>query len=637
MEMKRNHFEELEETMVLSQTQDTGYALELEVTVAESESQSFSNSEARIEVSMVAEEEKERKEEEEGEEVKTTTTTAHSDVNGSKDSKEPEKDERMDKVEGKVEKASTTVQEETRKRGAEEDVEPVLERIPSGEPSCGSDLIRINKDQFKIGRRTDNDEVIVSVLISRNHCILQRNKDTGDWSVTNLSSTDTLLNGRHIERNKTEPIKHGDTLQLSLAEVFKYKFLLVNKELEAAKCPRLEDSGNDLGGVLDRQRSFVELQKSERKDLEKQLTDKQQEQEQLKQELNKLLDDQKVTKECNEELNNQIIELQKKIEVGNATEMGLQQKYRELLGKLEEERLKFEEKLAAEKVRWQEALKESKQEKEKLELTHANQMEEMKEQLVKKQQEEWQKKVDNLLQEEKNVQTKLQSEKQLLEQRLKEMEEDIKKKDHAAKVQQQMQQNLQQIQQQRHAHIQVQFQQQLRQQHQLPQPQQKAINLAPINMGKCILVEVKRDNTLRKLPVLETIDLTKTPDTPGTSSNLRKNSQGKEVIDKVSNIMDEQLTCSICTELFIRAVTLSNCMHTFCQHCIEVWSKRRRECPNCRAAIVSMTRSLVVDNFIEKMIESLTPEQMQKRKQLIEERQRLPASKEIQRKVGRRR
>lgn len=91
------------------------------------------------------------------------------------------------------------------------------------------------------------------------------------------------------------------------------------------------------------------------------------------------------------------------------------------------------------------------------------------------------------------------------------------------------------------------------------------------------------------------------------------------VFEKVSGIMDEQLTCSICSELFIKATTL-NCTHTFCHHCINLWCRKRRECPVCRKPVVSMNQSLVLDNFIESMIENLPVEQQSKRKELLLER-----------------
>lgn len=83
--------------------------------------------------------------------------------------------------------------------------------------------------------------------------------------------------------------------------------------------------------------------------------------------------------------------------------------------------------------------------------------------------------------------------------------------------------------------------------------------------------------------------------------------------------MDEQLTCSICSELFVRATTL-NCTHTFCYHCIHMWNKKGRDCPVCRKSIISMNRSLVLDNFIESMIENLPTELKERRREIIEER-----------------
>ena len=141
-----------------------------------------------------------------------------------------------------------------------------------------------------------------------------------------------------------------------------------------------------------------------------------------------------------------------------------------------------------------------------------------------------------------------------------------------------------------------------------------------VDIQNCIIVELDSKN-VQALPILETIDLTGGNDSLNTFSN--RSCEEEAVIDKVNHIMDEQLTCSICSELFVRAMTM-NCTHTFCRHCIDMWIKKNKVCPlcpNCRTPIKSMTRSLVVDNFIEKMLESLTPEQMERRKQLIKERQ----------------
>lgn len=128
----------------------------------------------------------------------------------------------------------------------------------------------------------------------------------------------------------------------------------------------------------------------------------------------------------------------------------------------------------------------------------------------------------------------------------------------------------------------------------------------------CIFVQLMNDGTPDQMEILETIDLT--VDSPATSS-----CNDSSVLNKVGNIMDEQLTCSVCSELFVKAVTL-NCMHSFCQYCIRSWMKKKRECPVCRAMIVAINRSIVLDNFIEQMVENLSTQHQARRKELLNER-----------------
>jgi len=116
------------------------------------------------------------------------------------------------------------------------------------------------------------------------------------------------------------------------------------------------------------------------------------------------------------------------------------------------------------------------------------------------------------------------------------------------------------------------------------------------------------------LNVIDTIDLT------AIDENVIETNTKENVFEKVGNIMDEQLTCSICSELFVKTTTL-NCMHTYCHHCINMWIKKQRKCPVCRKSITSMNRSLVLDNFIESMIENLPVELKNRRREIIEERE----------------
>ncbi|PIO22886.1 hypothetical protein AB205_0146470 [Aquarana catesbeiana] len=74
-----------------------------------------------------------------------------------------------------------------------------------------------------------------------------------------------------------------------------------------------------------------------------------------------------------------------------------------------------------------------------------------------------------------------------------------------------------------------------------------------------------------------------------------------------------------------QAVTLS-CAHSFCSFCIQSWRKRKDECPICRQEIKSQTRSLVLDNCINRMVDKLSQEMKDRRMALILERKDLAQS-----------
>ncbi|NXE88938.1 RNF8 ligase, partial [Menura novaehollandiae] len=95
--------------------------------------------------------------------------------------------------------------------------------------------------------------------------------------------------------------------------------------------------------------------------------------------------------------------------------------------------------------------------------------------------------------------------------------------------------------------------------------------------------------------------------------------QKEEVLNQMNDVLENELQCTICSELFIEAVTL-NCAHSFCSYCIKEWVKRKVECPICRQEIKSKTRSLVLDNCIDRMVEKLDVEMKEHRLTLIRER-----------------
>ncbi|KAM6432957.1 E3 ubiquitin-protein ligase RNF8 isoform 1-T1 [Rhynochetos jubatus] len=95
--------------------------------------------------------------------------------------------------------------------------------------------------------------------------------------------------------------------------------------------------------------------------------------------------------------------------------------------------------------------------------------------------------------------------------------------------------------------------------------------------------------------------------------------QKEEVLNQMNDVLENELQCTICSEHFIEAVTL-NCAHSFCSYCINEWMKRKVECPICRQEIKSKTRSLVLDNCIDRMVEKLDMEMKEHRLTLIRER-----------------
>ncbi|NXY50207.1 RNF8 ligase, partial [Ceuthmochares aereus] len=95
--------------------------------------------------------------------------------------------------------------------------------------------------------------------------------------------------------------------------------------------------------------------------------------------------------------------------------------------------------------------------------------------------------------------------------------------------------------------------------------------------------------------------------------------QKEEVLSQMNDVLENELQCTICSEHFIEAVTLS-CAHSFCSYCIDEWMKRKVECPICRQEIQSKTRSLVLDNCIDRMVEKLDAKMKEHRLTLIRQR-----------------
>lgn len=105
-----------------------------------------------------------------------------------------------------------------------------------------------------------------------------------------------------------------------------------------------------------------------------------------------------------------------------------------------------------------------------------------------------------------------------------------------------------------------------------------------------------------------------------TSTESGDNGESKPHDNSVITSMEEEFTCCICQELFVRAHTLS-CAHSFCEVCIKEWMKTKKECPICRKAFSSSpVHSLALDNAISKIVDKLGPESKATREALVASR-----------------
>ena len=83
--------------------------------------------------------------------------------------------------------------------------------------------------------------------------------------------------------------------------------------------------------------------------------------------------------------------------------------------------------------------------------------------------------------------------------------------------------------------------------------------------------------------------------------DLTKSRQATERIkDNLRELAETELQCSVCSEVFTEATTLS-CGHTFCKHCIHEWQKQKSNCPVCRSDIKNMVAVKTLDQFVDKM------------------------------------
>ncbi|PAA66110.1 hypothetical protein BOX15_Mlig014125g1, partial [Macrostomum lignano] len=118
-------------------------------------------------------------------------------------------------------------------------------------------------------------------------------------------------------------------------------------------------------------------------------------------------------------------------------------------------------------------------------------------------------------------------------------------------------------------------------------------------------------------------ELSKARDAAASSGGVTPEARA-DIMRSLAEVLETELNCPICCDLLVDAATMP-CSHTFCRYCIEEWLRRKNECPQCRApGNGSLSRALVVDSYVDRMVAELAPERRAERDaRVAEQREKL--------------
>ncbi|KAL0880862.1 hypothetical protein ABMA27_002045 [Loxostege sticticalis] len=543
--------------------------------------------------------------------------------------------------------------------------------------------IALTCDNFTLGRGLNNSAIVAFISISRNHCTFK--KVENDWIVEDNSSFGIIVNGNQLGKGKQKKLNHEDTIVLEPSEEFVYQFINQSEifEIPRKRIKLEKPDGEDI--INDVKLTFEQSQSYEIKHIEKKIQNAKSMQETsriLKEQLQLDMDRKmkQLENDCalrienlqgeknhveeqkaillaerdaqlafvKEEMEGKITELKNQIQKHNETESELLKENNNLKEKLLKEREEFLAELNRESSSKQEMLDKLKakmkeqeevrlKEKEALEQMLKNEVEQIrlaKEKELKELEELKQQREKELEQEltdiRKDLELKVQTAEQnrlKAEQLLNEQMEERKKLTDEEKVKrEQLMQEREEIQkklteaecsavksieelkarvQERETELAAlaadRIQKQAEQSSEVINSLQEQLEKVKSQLES---VESEKKNLLESLGAAD----------PGGSSTKQS------TLAEVGELMENELQCSICAELFVAATTL-NCSHTFCKYCITMWKKKKKDCPICRTAITSECKSLVLDSFIEKMVQSLTEEMKIKRQEMLKARE----------------
>ncbi|XP_042893161.1 E3 ubiquitin-protein ligase RNF8-like isoform X2 [Penaeus japonicus] len=516
-------------------------------------------------------------------------------------------------------------------------------------------IIPFKKDEVLIGRSIEATHVIPHQLISRKHAVFKREND--QWTVSNLSLNGVFVNGNSIPKSEQHAIKVGDTVQFGQPATFLYRFGLKEIPNRAASSSSQQSDVRRVKSEGDRKSALANNLNQEREALEEQLKQSDAVQQRLQGERDELLFSLQNQKENlqqkyqqeKEALEQQFlagsVKQQEMLQEKEALAQRLKDQVSELQNRLEEERKSLEENVRKEEEQRVRILQEKEAVLRRLEEENANLERQMQEerrkleerlQVTEEHKEELQQQVEakeNEIRAKEEQQRRAEWERQKVQEELtleqlrllKELERvkdalTEKEKNNSAlsselkRKEEELNERLAQVAAEVEKNSSASRQEVL---NQLEQVQEEKKNLEEQLMLAQAQDQAQMNDLQESLQTLEAQKMSLEQELKSTE--VASACARKEVVESVSDVLENEFQCPICNELFMTAVML-NCSHTFCRYCIDQWKKNKKECPNCRQSITSETRSLVVDNFIEKIVPTLSEELKQRRAELVQER-----------------
>ncbi|KAK4316671.1 hypothetical protein Pmani_012196 [Petrolisthes manimaculis] len=456
--------------------------------------------------------------------------------------------------------------------------------------------------------RTAKDEVVIlgrkdfpGEHISRNHAKFILTNEH-QWNVSNMGRNGVYVNGVCIGDTTPHTLTIGDTIQFGQPDTFVYRFKAKRGkgererekgEREGAKKSKLADER--LGSLT-----------SERADLERRLRESEVEKERLEREKEEICQSLQSQQEAlqhryeqeKEQLEQKYTDGTNVLKQKETLAVNLKQQVAELKNRLDEDRNQLEDKLLQEEKQRNDILKEKECVESRLQEENARRTH-----------------LEKQLQNTQTLKDKLQQQVEAIESasRLREQE------------QQQAEQELRTKLDGVESEMKDRIEEEVRKSTKLQEEREKEMSGLMGEKEKLLLQlqqlqqqhDQQRDKLQDDLHLVEAQKMSLEQELATTSTNTYN--AKLEVVESVSDVLENELQCPICSEMFITAIMLG-CSHTFCRYCIDQWKKNKNNCPNCRENISSETRSLVVDNFIDKIVPTLSDELKKRRNDIVHQR-----------------